>query len=141
MGLAYNLDTTQNPYLTSGLSNYFVQFPNYLQWRINFTVQGDPTKTAAPNGNVYPGFNGNLLCFQPSSDANPNVVVLGNLLTMEATHPYHLTDLLFLRNCLIAFSHRKKLLWLMTMVGFFVGVEDPAQNINGNKRFSPQANT
>ena len=78
MGLAYNLDTTQNPYLTSGLSNYFVQFPNYLQWRINFTVQGDPTKTAAPNGNVYPGFNGNLLNRQPSADENPNVLILGN---------------------------------------------------------------
>ena len=29
MGLAYNLDTTQNPFLGLGLSNYFVQFPQY----------------------------------------------------------------------------------------------------------------
>jgi len=78
MGLAYNLDTTQNPYLSSGLSNYFVQFPNYLQWRINFTVQGDPTKTAAPNGNVYPAFNGNLLNGTGSADDNPDVLILGN---------------------------------------------------------------
>ena len=29
MGLAYNLDTTENPFLGLGLSNYFVKFPQY----------------------------------------------------------------------------------------------------------------
>jgi len=29
MGLAYNLETTINPYMGLGLSNYFVQFPQY----------------------------------------------------------------------------------------------------------------
>lgn len=31
MGLAYNLETTLNPYLTQGLSNYFVNLPQQIQ--------------------------------------------------------------------------------------------------------------
>ena len=110
MGLAYNLDTTQNPYLSSGLSNYFVQFPNYLQWRINFTVQGDPTKTAAPNGNVYPAFNGNLLNGTGSADDNPDVLILGNPANDGSDPHYHPADLPTLRTYLLAFSHSHKLL-------------------------------
>ena len=54
MGLAYNLESTQNLYLTMGLSKYFVEFPNYLQWRINFTTVGGIT--APVGGNSYPRF-------------------------------------------------------------------------------------
>jgi len=80
MGLAYNLDTLQNPYLTSGLSNYFVQFPNFLQWRINFgqnqTFGLGGTTVGAPNivaGPLSEGLGGG---FFPQRNVTPTI--LGN---------------------------------------------------------------
>jgi len=42
MGLAYNLETTLNPYLTQGLSNYFVNLPQIIQ-ASKIELSGDPT--------------------------------------------------------------------------------------------------
>ena len=57
MGLAYNLDATENPYIKQGLSKYFVTFPQELQEaKVNFSLAVDKAfdareaKTSFKNG-------------------------------------------------------------------------------------------
>jgi len=50
MGLAYNLDATENPYIKQGLSKYFVTFPQELQEaKVNFSLA--PTNNTTWNYN------------------------------------------------------------------------------------------